>query len=263
MKKIFNNNNKTNIYIHPKLKNNIEIENYKIYETMKINSILINDINSQLNENLITYYKAYRKTFIKNIFELNKKFKYKSSIIFKTIIYMDFILFNNTYNNPKQIEIISLCCFILACKYIELDKNIPKINKFIEIYNTIINKQNYNFKDIIEYEVICLKLLNYNLCYYTLYDFVNYYFSNGILLMNKNNNIIEEEKILLKYTEEIYNKCRLFIDYLIIYEGELLKNFYSYLIAKLSIKIIIESYLNEKLSDVFFYEIYGKDNIKN
>jgi len=257
MKKIFNNNIKTNIFIHPKLKNNIEIEDNKIFEAMKINSLIINDNN----ENFITYYKAYRKSFVKNIFELNKKFKYKSSIIFKTIIYMDYILFNNTYNNPKQIDLISLCCFILACKYIELDKNIPKINKFIEIYNTI-NNQNYKFNDIIEYEVICLKLLHYNLCYYTLYDFVNYYFSNGILLINKNNNIKEEEKNLLKYTEEIYNKCRLFIDYLIIYEGELLKNFYSYLIAKFSIKIIIESYLNEKLSDVFFYEIYGKDNIK-
>ena len=53
----------------------------------------------------ILYYKTYWKNFIKNIFELNKKFKYKSSIIFKRIAYMIYNLFNNVYNNPKHIDL--------------------------------------------------------------------------------------------------------------------------------------------------------------
>ena len=119
----------------------------------------------------------------------------------------------------KHCLLISVCCLIVASKFNEKDPHVPDLNSFIRIYNQ--NSKFYFIFSIDEFrntEVKIIKLLKYKLNFYSLYQFITFFFANGILFeknleqsyLNKKYKF-SEKKIL----EKIYVKSRELLDMMI------------------------------------------------
>ena len=178
------------------------------------------------------------KTLLKN---MNTSLDNNSSTFFLALLYTDIIFQNysieeiffnnlniNRYNLSssqkmfpiKQCLLVAVCCLIVASKFNEKDPHVPDLNSFIRIYNQ--NSKFYfifSLDELRETEVKILKLLKYKLNYYSLYQFITFFFANGILFEQnlkqskafKKYNKNSEKKIL----EKIYVKSREILDLII------------------------------------------------
>ena len=176
------------------------------------------------------------KTLLKN---MNTSLDNNSSTFFLSLLYTDLIFNNytleeiftdNTNINRysfssdnvfliKKCLLIALSCLVVASKFNEKDPHVPDLISFIRIYN-----QNSKFFFIISVEelrgveVIILKLLKYKLNYYSLYQFVTFFFANGILFEKNISESIFIQKYkysMKKIIEKIYVKSREILDLLI------------------------------------------------
>ena len=73
-------------------------------------------------------------------------------------------------------DLMILCCFELSIKELENQKQIPSLQKLKKIYEIKYNA--YENKEIIKAELICIKLLNYNINILTYYDCLCYLIKN-------------------------------------------------------------------------------------
>ena len=130
----------------------------------------------------------YRKEMIQNIKllyskYLNKNFN-KLEILYLSILYLDIILSKNKIllilENKRKL--LCLCCFILSLKFIGDSYYSEKIIK---------NHINKDFPSYTIFETKCLYLLDYNLVYTTVYDYLN------IILLNSYPQILYTCKTLL------------------------------------------------------------------
>ena len=168
------------------------------------------------------------KTLIKN---MNTCLDNNSSTFFLALFYMDLIFENypiedimvdftilseNLYK-IKYYVLLSLACFVIASKFNEKDPHVPDLNSFLRIYNKY-SKFYFLFslKELMVAEVNVLKILNYKLNYFSLYQFITFFFANGILFEKniRNSNLnhkfkYSEKKIL----EKIYVKSREIVDF--------------------------------------------------
>jgi hypothetical protein len=119
----------------------------------------------------------------------------------------------------KQCLLISVCCLIVASKFNEKDPHVPDLNSFIRIYNQN-SKFYYIFSvdELRETEVVILKLLKYKLIIYSLYQFITFFFANGILFEEN----LRGDTAMKKYKysqkkilEKIYVKSREILDIII------------------------------------------------
>ena len=204
---------------------------------MKLNQII------QSNHIINKIYLEKRKEFKNLLKNMNTSLDNNSSTYFLSLLYMDLIFQNYTLeeifmNNDKEISpydlsssssrnifpvkqclLIAICCIVIASKFNEKDPHVPDLNSFIRVYNQ--NSKFYfifSVEEIRETEVIILKLLKYKLNFYSLYQFITFFFANGILSeryikeINANKrNKLSEKKIL----EKIYVKSREILDYII------------------------------------------------
>ena len=196
-----------------------------------------NDIQisiSQRDKNKIYFENRNKiKLLIKNI---NTCLDNNSSTFFLSLFYMDFIFehytleqilninMNNFYlsDNIYKINnyvILSLACLVIASKFNERDPHVPDLNSFLQIYNKY-SKFYFIFSlnELMNAEVNILKILKYKLNYYSLYQFVTFFFSNGLLF--EKNIIISEINQKSKYSkkkilEKIYVKSREILDLII------------------------------------------------
>lgn len=76
-------------------------------------------------------------------------------------------------------ETVACCCLILGAKSIELDDNIPFISKLKGLCKIKVPVNQLKF-----YEVDIALTLNWNLQQQTLYDYVMYYLTQGVLSLN-------------------------------------------------------------------------------
>ena len=173
------------------------------------------------------------KNLIKNI---NTCLDNNSSTFFLSIFYMDLIFENYTFEEImsesntfdilsdnfyaiKHYVLLSLACLVVSSKFSEKDPHVPDLNSFLRVYNKY-SKFYFIFSlnELMNAEVKVIKLLKYKLNYYSLYQFITFFFSNGILF-EKNiqdspliqNNKYSEKKIL----EKIYVKSREILDLII------------------------------------------------
>ena len=104
-----------------------------------------------------------------NILCNNSKSKNKISLFYKSLKCL-FKLIYNLYNNEQLIEydILILSSFYLGLKLNEIRTKVPKIKKLKEIYPE--KYHNYDTNNIREAELICIKLLDYNIDILTSYD---------------------------------------------------------------------------------------------
>ena len=172
------------------------------------------------------------KTLIKN---MNTCLDNNSSTFFLALFYMDLIFENyslenimidsrneliissNNFYKINHYVLLSLACLVIASKFNEKDPHVPDLNSFLRIYNKY-SKFYFIFSlnELMKAEVNVLKILKYKLNYFSLYQFITFFFANGILfeknirdsdLIHKFN--YSEKKIL----EKIYVKSREILDF--------------------------------------------------
>jgi hypothetical protein len=116
-------------------------------------------------------------------------------------------------NNPylTNLDLIVLICFELGVKSIIKQKDYPSITRVKKIYEEKYN--NYKNEEIYEGEIICLKLLNYNINIITAYDYIMYLTKNDVKLrelsiINLNFLIINNLKeFIYKSSFDIAKEC--------------------------------------------------------
>ena len=202
---------------------------------------LNNSFNSSpKNDKSKTYFENRKE--IKNLLKnMNTCLDNNSSTYFLALLYTDLIFQNysskeifednhilSRYNTSsasrevfaiKQCLLIAVCCLVVASKFNEKDPHVPDLNSFIRIYNQ--NSKFYfifSLEELRETEVIILKLLKYKLNIFSLYQFITFFFANGILF-EKN---IKMSPVIKKYKysqkkilEKIYVKSREILDLII------------------------------------------------
>ena len=157
------------------------------------NSASYNNIiypNEKPKENNQQYY-SIRISLVKTLKTYVKKY-YNSSdqynVLYLSIAYLDIILSKNriSLSHDKNLKYLCLCCFLLSLKFIRNYNNSKRIiSNFCKNY-----KQEYKI-----FEIQCLMLLEHNLSYTTVYDFLN-------MITTK-----EKKKFLALCNYYLYNIC--------------------------------------------------------
>ena len=248
------------------IKSNIEEIYNSNEEPIKI------DYNNERNR----IYFSRRKELKNLITSINTYINYSSYSIFSALYFMDSIftnsnlekVFYNHFNNKSNIivlkdiqmnnyALLSVACLILSYKFIENNLRIPSISSFTKLLYFFSNKIfNFSANDLNIAEVIVIKLLKYKLNYYTIYHFLIFFFTHGIILQktlqkSKLYSKLPEKKIL----EKIYIQAREIIDWII--ESE---EYYNYYYGKDN-HIIISEILIWTIEHILEIKITNDENI--
>ena len=198
-----------------------EIPPKEMFNTMKQNTYNFNS-NEFLQNTFPEYFTAKTK-ILPILRKITDKIGLKSQTFFLSIYYLDIIYASNQNKKlQNKYTIISLSCLVLSAKHCENDPFVPKLRTFVNLYNHFIGYKNtLTLKELFYYEVVCLKLLNYKLNYFTVYDFNSFLLGHGILkktqikdIMNSNynDNVYNNIQIVKKILEKIYKKSRYYLD---------------------------------------------------
>ena len=212
-----------------------------------------------------TNYIAHRKIGLLKIYEISKRFDLIKVITFKAIGFMDKIYLNNA--NPiliDDIEKIALTCLLLSFQFnnyfieknnyynnsiadFEKNKNNSIINKISNQKNNISECYQYiksKIKDLMYWQIFCLKNLEFNLSEYTAFDYINLFFKLGIVFTKENIEI-----------NNLYNKCINLIE--IIINNDKICNYNQYVVALsiINMNLNMEKYFSPNI----FKYIYGID----
>ena len=206
-----------------------EIPPKQIFEKMKSN--IFNDFSVLRFANINKNYICGRKFLFNLLHKITITMGFKSQTFFLCAHYLD-IIFTSKNTINMNANIIGLSCLCLSAKYCENDPIVPHLQYFIKVYNIIMGYKNIiSMKDLKFAEVLVLKILNYKLNYFTVYDFNSFLFAHGILKIeqlkeigrdkdqrfyrNKRNEFVinQTNSLLIKnILEKIYKKSRYYLD---------------------------------------------------
>lgn len=206
----------------------VEIPPKQIFELMQKN-IYDNYYNyswSIINKD----YLSTRKSLFHTLHKITIKMGFKSQTFFLSAHYLD-IIFTKKRRINININTLGLACLCLSAKFCENDPIVPHLQYFIRIYNNIMGYKNIiSMSDLKRTEVLVLKILNYKLNYFTIYDFNSFLFGHGILKLEQLNDIQNGSRrlyrskrkeyslnpansLLIKsILEKIYKKSRYYLD---------------------------------------------------
>ena len=245
-----------------------------------VNEPLIKNIDLNSEKNRIYF---SRRRQLKNLMKsINSYIDFNSQTFFLMLYYMDIIFthkdlekifyshFTLWYQYPivndlqmSNYVLLSLACLVVASKFNENDPLVPSMSSYIRLlYEFSKKKFIFNLDSLFLAEVVILKILKYKLNYYTIYHYLIFFFTHGIVLKktierSKIGKKISERKIL----EKVYIKVREIFDELI--ESE---NYYHFYCGKNNYEIVVEillwcteHILDEKIQDDenIFRLIYG------
>ena len=170
-------------------------------------------------------YIAQRKNILNILHKITTKMGFKSQIFFLSVKYLDIIFSSKkNYNIKLNLHTAALTCLILSAKFGEVDPYVPQLIYFIKIYYHLIGYKSRNhisLRDLKIAEVDILKILNYKLNYYTIYDINSFLFVHGVLktqqikeITGEKNDGINSHKFE-KILEKIYKKSRYYLDIVI------------------------------------------------
>ena len=208
-----------------------EIPPKEIFEIMKTN--IYDNFYNYSYSSINKEYLSSRKNLFNILHKITIKMGFKSQTFFLCVHFMD-IIFTKKRRINSNLNTLGLASLCLAAKYCENDPIVPHLQYFIRIFNNIMGYKNIiSMSDLMRTEVIVLKLLNYKLNYYTIYDFNSFLFGHGILkieqlkdLENKNKRYYfsrrkeftfnQSNSIIIKnILEKIYKKSRAYLDTII------------------------------------------------
>ena len=212
--------------------NNIEeggVSPRQIFECMKKN--VYNNFYTYSYSSLNKEYLYSRKALFSILHKITIKMGFKSQTFFLSALYLD-IIFSQRNTINISLNVLGLASLSLSAKYVENDPTVPHLQYFMRIYNNLMGYKNMiSVNDLRIGEVIILKILNYKLNYFTVYDFNSFLFSHGVVKLeqlkdidsdtnhhycgNRRNGYIlsQSESYMIKYIlENIYKKSRNFLD---------------------------------------------------
>jgi hypothetical protein len=199
-----------------------KVRNYKRSKTEKVKGKKISGL-PELNYLLIykTMYKLYHHNYIdlKNLSNLYinkrnlvinliknfmKRYQLSEYSLLTAINYVDRIFVTIDQQKEKKfyennyIELISLCCALMASKFVENDAIDIGLGDLSKEYNK------FSLDDIHICEKVCIEKLKFYLHYPTVFDFVKILTINGILFKNEvSNNIRSFSAFILNITKQI------------------------------------------------------------
>ena len=145
---------------------------------------------STKNEKSFNTYSKIRKKLILKLQKLMKIFNFYDTIFYETLFLLDTYLSKDITEDMslKKILYYLIGYFLCVSKIKEIDINEPSLDTFIELEKGIFLSPS----KIVDYEIRCIKRINYNLFIYSSYDWMMILFSNGVIFNNeiKNNNDI-------------------------------------------------------------------------
>ena len=169
---------------------------------LDVNEVLINGIDFSSQKNKIYFNRRKQlKSLMKSI---NSYIDFNSQTYFLALYYMDLIfthkdlekIFFNHFalwhqyplqNVDLQMSnyvLLSLACLIIAAKFNENDSNNPTMSSFLRLlYEFSKKKYIFNLEYLYRAEVVVLKILKYKLNYYTIYHYLIFFFTHGIVLL--------------------------------------------------------------------------------
>ena len=208
-----------------------EIPPKEIFESMKTNIF-----DNFTHFSLLSINKDYinsRKTLFNLLHKITMKMGFKSQTFFLCSHFLD-IIFTKKKRIHLNLNILGLSCLCLAAKYCENDPMVPHLQYFIKIFNSINGyKSAILMSELKKGEVTVLKILNYKLNYYTIYDFNSFLFGHGILkieqlkdIENKNKKLYRSSRkkfvvnntnslMIKNILEKIYKKSRYYLDIIV------------------------------------------------
>ena len=183
-------------------------ENKLYFENRKKIKNLIKNINTCLDNN--------SSTFFLSLFYMDLIFEnYSIEEILKENLSIFDIPIDNNYTMNNYV-LLSLACLVIASKFNEKDPHVPDLNSFLRIYNQYTKFYFiFTLNELMRAEVNVLKILKYKLNYYSLYQFITFFFSNGILFEKnmKDSDLVRKYKYSEKRVlEKIYVKSREILD---------------------------------------------------
>ena len=239
---------------------------------LDVNEVLINGIDFSSLKNKIYFNRRKQlKSLMKSI---NSYIDFNSQTYFLALYYMDLIFthkdlekiffshFSLWHQYPIQnidlqmsnYVLLSLACLIIAAKFNENDSNIPTMSSFLRLlYEFSKKKYIFSLEYLYRAEVIVLKILKYKLNYYTIYHYLIFFFTHGIVLKKtiQRSKILNKKYSERKILEKIYIKVRELFDEII--ETE---KYYNYYFGKYNYEIVVvillwctEQILEEKIGD--------------
>ena len=199
-----------------------KVRNYKRSKTEKVKGKKISGL-PELNYLLIykTMFKLYHHNYIdlKNLSNLYinkrnlvinliknfmKRYQLSDYSLLTAINYVDRIFVTIDQQKEKKfyennyIELISLCCALMASKFVENDAIDIGLEDLSKEYNK------FSLDDIHICEKVCIEKLKFYLHYPTVFDFVKILTINGILFKNEvSNNIRSFSAFILNITKQI------------------------------------------------------------
>ena len=213
--------------------------------------------------------RKYLKTLIKTI---HKKISVNSQSYFLSLFLMDIIFLNEnlekifyshfptraSFFQQNEIQLndyilLSLVCLIISYKFSGSSSILFSMNNLVKIIYYI-SDGNFGFtpRDLVIGEACVIKILKYKLNFYTIYHYLLFFFTHGIIfkkILKKNRGLggDSEKKIL----ENIYIQAREMIDYIIDKEEyfELYNGKYNYILVCQILKWASEKVLNIKIKD--------------
>lgn len=241
--------------------------------------------SSKENEKENNYYISIRNYISILLKKINSSFENSTSTYYLALYYLDRLLnlpnindylgeYYKYESNIKKIYIIlGVCCLIIATKFNENDPHFQGAYNFLKLSNKY---NNYNYyieiNDLVEGEIIILKLLQYKLNFYSVYNFLVFLFGHGIIFEKflEGKNIVKknEKKQIL---EKIYILSREILDLLNnlnTKESIELLNKNNYITAVIILCYSIENILNIKdksIENIFkkYYEVEINDKNKD
>ena len=243
----------------------------KIFSKMiLVNEPLINGIDLTSEKNKIYF---SRRKQIKNLMkQINSYIDFNSQTYFLMLYYMDLIFthkdlekifyshFSLWYQYPiyndlqmSNYILLSLACLVIASKFNENDPCVPSMSSYLRLlYYFSKKKYIFSLDNLFLAEVVVLKILKYKLNYYTIYHYLIFFFTHGIVLEKT----IERSRIYKKISErkileKVYIKVREIFDEII--ESE---KYYEYYIGQKNYEIVVlillwctEHILGEEIKD--------------
>lgn len=252
-----------------------------------------NELSSSIEENTFqnNFYISIRNEIITLLKKINTTIENNSSTYYMSLLYIDKIFTSQDFNEyikecskykyqinseiKKMYIILSISSLIVSSKFNENDPHFPGAEAFLRLCNKFTN-YSYSIRtnDLVEGEIVILKLMKYKLNYYSVYNFLVFFFGHGIILdktLEKTRNNNDKRKLL----EKIYILSREILD-LINNENsseyiQLLNKKNNYITASAILSYSIEIILKIKLdqnnneNDIFlrYYDIKIDKNTKD
>jgi hypothetical protein len=200
-----------------------------IFEYMKEN--VYNNFYNYSYSSINKEYLYSRKALFSMLHKIAIKMGFKSQTFFLSALYLD-IVFSQKNTINISLNVLGLSSLSLSAKYVETDPSVPHLQYFMRVYNSLMGYKNMiSVNDLRVGEVIILKILNYKLNYFTVYDFNSFLFSHGIVKLEQLKDIncdtnhqycgnrrsrhviSQSESFMIKYIlEKIYKKSRNYLD---------------------------------------------------